>query len=110
MNAYEELLAHLEENEQVKAIVFGPWGWDGYNEPDPPPIPGEKQGKIMPLEEAAPLMEGWSFSGGFGAPECYAVYIWTTRRIFWVTQYDGATSLSWAPRYPRSIIPEMYGG
>ena len=110
MNAYQELKEMLNENEVVEAIVFGNWGWGGYMEPEPPPVPMDKKGKILSLEEAKSLMLTWSFMGGFGAPECYAVNIWTNQRLIWVTQYDGATSLSSALRNPSEGMPDMPGG
>lgn len=33
MNAYNDLIEYLEENEVLEHIVFGSWGWGGYNEP-----------------------------------------------------------------------------
>ena len=123
MNAWNDLQEILEPGEEVEAIVFGPWGWGcllgteeeenwelGFDEPDPPLVPFNKRGVVMTLEEAQQYMDGWSFYGGYGAPECYAVYIWTNQRIFWVTQYDGATGLNSAPRHPKNIMPNMPGG
>jgi hypothetical protein len=109
-NAYEDLRNELDADEAVEAVVFGEWGWGGYSEPDPAPVPGNIQGVVLTLDEAMPYFEGWSFDGGFGAPECYATYIWTNRRVLWVTQYDGATSLESAPRHPVACNPDMPGG
>ena len=121
-NAYNDLINMLDQDEQVEAIVFGAWGWASAprssdeewepdsSEPEPPPVPFKLRGKTMTLEEARPYMQGWSFIGGFGAPDCYATYIWTNQRIIWVTQYDGATGLDSAPRYPHDCIPDMPGG
>ena len=110
MNAYEELRVYLNVDEMVEALVFGPWGWDGYEELEPQSVPPEKRGIVLKLKEAEPLMKGWSFEGGFGAPNCYAVYIWTNQRIIWVTQYDGSTGLDSCPRNPIDIVPDMPGG
>jgi len=116
MSAYGDLMDKLDAEESVEAIAFGNWGWDwedgepGYGEPDPPPVPFDKRGIILSLEEARPLMQTWSFYGGYGSPECYAVYIWTNERVIWVTQYDGATMLSSAPRNPIACMPVMPGG
>jgi hypothetical protein len=108
MSAYDELVSFLEEGEAVEAIVFGEFGWGGgYGEPAPQPVPKDKQGIIMSLEEARPMMQSWSFRGGFGAPDCYAVYAWTSSRVIWVHEYDGATRLSSAPRSPTICKPEM---
>lgn len=114
--AYTDLMDYLSdfaEEETVEGIVFGDYGWDGYKEDgleDGLAVPNEKKGILMTLEEAKPMMNSWRFYGGHGAPECYAVYIWTNKRVIWVTQYDGATTLDSAPRNPCNIIPEMPGG
>jgi hypothetical protein len=115
-NAAEEIVDELRKGEKIEAVVFGEWGWGrgpnelGYNEPHPPPVPLNVRGKILTWRQAKPLMQTWRFSGGYGAPECYAVNIWTTHRVFWVTQYDGSTSLCSAERNPVEGLPGMPGG
>lgn len=123
MNAYNDLISYLDPGEVAEYIVFGPWGWGdapraageswepGYSEPGDgnPPVPFSMRGKVLDFETARPFMDGWSFYGGYGAPDCYAVRIWTTRRVIWVTQYDGSTSLDSAPRNPIDMIPDMPG-
>lgn len=111
MNAYDDLIAELDEGESVEGIIFGDWGWSGFAEPAPPPIPQNIKARVLSLKDAAPFMEEWSFYGDHGSPKCYATYIWTNKRVLWVTQYDGATSLGSAPRNPLSgIMPDMPGG
>lgn len=121
MTAYSDLVEALEDGEVVEALMFGPWGWGvapregnkwelGYDEPEPAPVPFEKRGVVLTLDEAKPYMQSWDFYGGYGAPDCYAAYIWTNHRVIWVTQYDGATTLSSAPRNPCDTMPEMPGG
>lgn len=109
MSALKDLKEYLGEGETVEGIVFGSWGWGGHREPFDVPVPPNVRGKVLTLEQAAPYMDGWSFYGGFGAPKCYAVYVWTTSRVIWVTQYDGATDLDSAPRNPMEIMPDMSG-
>ncbi len=116
MTAYQELLEFLDKGEEVEALVFGNWGWDngddepGYKEPEPPPVPFEKRKIVLTLRQAKPLMRTWSFNGDYGAPTCYAVTVWTNRRVIWVTQYDGSTHLSAALRNPEPCKPYMPGG
>lgn len=110
-SAYAELMKELEAGEKVEGIVFGKYGWGGFGEDEiSDPIPQDKIGKLMTLDEARPYMQSWSFIGGFGSPDCYATYIWTNKRILWVTQYDGSTCLDSAPRNPVDCIPDMPGG
>lgn len=110
LNAAHDLTKFLEEGEVVEAVVFGEYGWSGYKEDVINPIPENKRGVVLTWDQAQPLMQGWSFYGGYGAPECYATYVWTNRRVIWVTQYDGSTSLDSAPRSPMPCIPDMPGG
>ena len=120
-NALNDLDTTLQKGERAEGIVFGAWGWGslpkkgekfepGYQEPKPPPVPANKRGKLLTLKEAAPYMKDWSFFGGFGCPRCYAAYIWTNKRVLWVTEYDGSTSLDSAPRNPGRCGPVMPGG
>jgi len=111
MNAYNDLMRELEEGETVEGIVFGEYGWGGFGEEDcDNPIPKDKIGVLLTLEEAKPLMDGWSYDGGYGSPDCYATYVWTNQRVIWVTQYDGSTNLDSAPRNPVTCMPDMPGG
>lgn len=110
-NAYDDLIEYLEKGEQIEAIIFGAWGWDGYNEPEPPIIDHALFGKVMTLEEAMPYLKRFSFYSGYGAPECHAVRVFTNQRIIWVTQYDGSTTLDSSIRNPQEgYMPDMPGG
>ena len=110
-SAWQDVVEELQEGERIEAVIFGPWGWGGYREPDPPKVPHDLFGKVLKPEEAKQYMEDWTFYTDYGAPECYAAYIYTNWRIFFVVQYDGATWLEWIPRNPtEGIIPEMPGG
>ena len=56
--------------------------------------------RVLSWHEARPLLD-YDYDDGFGAPDCHAVYVWTEDKVLWVTQYDGATTNSSAPRNPR---------
>jgi len=106
-SAYEELLSKLQEGEVVEAVVFGEYGWD---DPGTNLIPVDRRNKVLSFGEAKQYMKGWSFKNGFGEPDCYAVYIWTNFRVFWVALYDGSTRLNSMPRNPIDCVPGMPGG
>ena len=125
MSAYDEILKMLEEGEKVEGIVFGPFSWGGVpkdgeqwdygcDEPgeetgEEPPVPFHLRGKVLTLEEVRQYMNGWSFYNGCGVPKCYATYIWTNKRVFWVAAYEGETRLEFMPRDPTVCIPAMSG-
>ncbi len=105
--AYHELLGFLHPNEEVEAVVFGPWGWEGrprlgskkdipwgyrrlsyskykestedQDEQQKPHnfIPYELRGRLLSWAEAAAWMTNWQFLGGYGSPDTYAVRVWT---------------------------------
>lgn len=131
MNAYEELIAELGDDETVEGIVFGtflhadftnrdnkdvpPLQRPGLREPDPPPVPFEKRAIVLSLSEAEPYMQNWRFSTtrlmlAGDLPSSYAVYIWTNQRILWVNSYESSNGLMSAPRHPVATIPEFSGG
>ena len=83
-NAYEDLMNYLDKGEVVEGLVFGEYGWSGYRE-EANFVPKDKQGVLLTLEEAKPMMDGWRYYGGFGAPLCYATYIWTNDYRDWET-------------------------
>lgn len=121
-DAASELLSHLLPYEIVEAVMFGAYGWgdapqfpgeewEPYgDEEDPPCVPFDRRGVPLTWDEAEPFMRGWSFYGGFGSPNCYATYVYTNMRIFYVSQYDGSTALRSLPRHPSSgTMPQMPG-
>jgi len=109
-DAYQDVLDMLGPNEAIEAVVFGDWGWAGYNEPEPAPVPKDRCGQVLMPDEAKGYMHGWSFDGGFGSPNCYAAYIWTNKRVIFVSEYDGSTRLNSVSRIPMGGLPTMPGG
>lgn len=110
-NAKSEILELLAHDEAIEAVVIGEYGWSGYGEEALPcPIPQDMRNKVLSWEEAAPHMECWSCYGGYGSPSCYAMYVYTNMRIFFIRTYDGSTSLSHIPRNPVDCSPDMFGG
>jgi len=110
MNAWEEIKDTLDKDEVLEHIVFGSWGGFGDGTPTPE-VPPSVMGRRLLPQEAKPFLLAFSFSCGYGSPECYATWIYTNKNVYWVTQYDGSTSLDFMPRNPaQGIIPYMPGG
>ena len=108
-NAYEELIAELHPDEIVEAIVFGAWEGEMWGDLAKPPVSNTHQCHIMTLKEAEPIMQNWHLNTGFGGADCYATYVWTNQRVFWVHEYDGSTGLRSMPRNPVHCKPVMSG-
>jgi hypothetical protein len=93
----------------IEAVVIGDMGWDGYGA-DERHAPGlARKGEVLTWDEARPLLD-YRYDRGYGAPDCHAIYVWTSSEVLWVTQYDGSTWMSSAPRHPVPGLPEMPGG
>lgn len=96
-------------------IVIGGFGWgditntEGYGEESHPVVPLDKRGVVLPWSEARPYLD-YEYDRGYGAPDCHAITAWTPSLVIWVTQYDGSTGLTTAPRHPIPMVPTMPGG
>ena len=111
MTAWEEIHERLEVGEQFEPIVFGPWAWGMSEDVPKPEVPPSVMGRRLLPQEAKPFLEAFSFSGSYGSPECYATWVYTNKRVMWVTQYDGSTCLDAMPRNPTNgEMPYMPGG
>ena len=115
MSAWEELMDVLKDDEEVECVIFGPWGWGACEDDDSgapePQVPPSIMGRRLILTEAEPFLKAFSFSGSYGSPDSYATWIYTNKKVMWVTQYDGSTGLTAMPRHPvQGEIPYMPGG
>jgi hypothetical protein len=95
--------AEFECGEEILAMVVGQHykrKWEYELLPDENVILSREAGLRKVNEE---------YDSGYGGADCYPLYAWTKSRVFFVSEYDGATSLSWVPRDPVSIEPEFSG-
>ena len=91
-SAYETLTGFLEQGEQIEAMVFSKVPHSAAQG-----IPNGALDRVLSPFEAAGYMHTWSLLGGFGEVVSYAMLAWTNKRLVWVTQYDGRTTLHAAP-------------
>jgi hypothetical protein len=63
----------------------------------------DDDGEVMPMAD-----EHWDreFDSGFGCKEGYPVTAWTTERVYFPTEYDGAEGVASAPRNPCGEVTE----
>lgn len=95
--------------DEIEAVVIGEMGWDDYGSEDVPNYYNQPKGQVITWEEAKKWLD-YDFDGGYGAPGCNAIYVWTTDSILFISQYDGATKIEKIPRNPMDIMPTMPGG
>lgn len=56
-------------------------------------------GKLISADLAMQLLD-YEYDAGFGSMDCHDILIWTTNRIHFIHEYDGATELVSLPRSP----------
>ena len=103
-------------DEVIQGIVIGAFGWgeisdepgEAYAE-EGRSVPLGMRGCVLPWEQARPLLD-YSYSTGFGAPQCHAVTAWTATKAIFVGTYDGSTYVASVPRHPEAHEPYMVGG
>jgi len=49
--------------------------------------------------EAFPVLN-YHFDAGYGGQDCHDIWAWTPTRVLFVHEYDGATGVASAPRFP----------
>jgi len=80
-----------------------------------------RHGDVWSMEESRPEsypLQSWQearvhldyeYDEGFGGADCHAIYLWTSTRVLFVAEYDGATSIASIPRHPQQAYPRMSG-
>lgn len=115
MSAWEELLALLDEGEQLEWIVLGDHfvrylaARDDEPRVEPTAIPEEKRNILLDPGDAEPLMSSWSIFGNRGA---FTFQAWTDRRIL-RSETNVISRVLSLPRHPRSfhcrtLIPDAH--
>ncbi len=54
-------------------------------------------------EVARPVLD-YSYDTSYGGQDCHDVWVWTPTRVLFVHEYDGATSVAYAPRFPSPFV------
>jgi hypothetical protein len=82
-------------DEPIIAIAVGPTrGWSWGDETD-----HSLGNKPVSWLEAFPVLN-YHFDAGFGGQDCHDIWAWTPTRVLFVHEYDGATGVASAPRFP----------
>lgn len=103
ISVYDQLEAALDKKvfEQIHYIVFGEMVNVWNIEPEGPLVPEDKINEVMFFERAKKYL-WWNAFLQYGEPGIwYPFYAWSERRVFFISEYDTATNLSWVPRDTR---------
>lgn len=100
----------LEESEKfygepIVAIVVGVHDGRRYGADDKP----QADENVVLSREAGLAKLDQDYDNSYGGADCFPMYAWTESRIFFVSEYDGATGLSYVPRHPISTEPYFDG-
>ncbi len=95
--------------EEILGVVIGEMGWGDYGCEVVPKYAQQPKNTLISWDVAKEFLD-YEFSGGFGHPECNAIYAWTPNNVLFISQYDGSTNLESVPRHPIDCTPIMPGG
>jgi hypothetical protein len=110
-------LLEIAGTDVITDVIIGPYGWDDIDDVGDadwldsgrPRIAREMLGRPLSLDIVRPLLD-FEWDRGYGSPSCYALYAYSDSYIYFVSQYDGSTTLNRVPRNPIECIPHMPGG
>ncbi len=101
--------------EPIEAIVIGPFGWGsmgdepGYGEKDVRESVLPNRGIVQNWADVRRMLD-YDYGREFGAPGCDAIWAYTKRKVLFVSEYDGSTTIVAVPRNPEPGVPSMPGG
>jgi hypothetical protein len=98
----EEAVA--EFGEPLEAIVVGTHDDNRYEGG----YPLADENVVLPVADGLKKLDQ-EYDAGFGGADCFPMFAWTASRVFFISEYDGATCLSWVPRNPVAVKPEFGG-
>lgn len=90
-----------EAGAPIEAVVIG---HNIYFDDETRPIPTHQLDVVLTWAEARPLLD-YEYEDGYGLPDCHAITAWTSERVVFVSQYDGATNVESVPRNPVAHEP-----
>jgi len=105
-NHKTRLLAfEAETGEVIEAIVVGihynrEWQCDGSEKPRADEnIVLDRDTGLAKLDE--------EYNDGYGGADCYPFYAWSRSWVALVSEYDGATGVTYIPRNPTPVSPSF---
>ena len=87
--------------EPIEAIAVGPnrRGHDWYSDGSDHALGA---GPVS-WKQAMPVLS-YKYDTGYGGQDCHDFWAWTPTRVLFVHEYDGATSIASAPRFPGPFV------
>jgi len=85
-------------DEAILAIAVGPMRGRAYMYDDEKPD-HDLGAEPVSWGKAFPVLN-YGYDDGYGGQDCHDIWAWTETRVLFVHEYDGSTSVSFAPRHP----------
>ena len=90
--------------EPIEAIVVGPHDHAKWRN-----APVGVDENIVLTPDVALTKLNVEYNNGYGGADCFPMYAWTKSRVFFISEYDGSTGLSFVPRHPVAGEPYFNG-
>lgn len=104
----KEILEITQNKEDVEAVVIGKGSyWGG---PEKKEF-GKKAGKVLTWDSFLMFLKTTGFQkvdNGYGEICLPPIVVWTSEKVIYLTEYDGAVNFHWVPRNPSSSIHETW--
>ena len=95
MTFAQDILRAAGDEEIIAILLAAHRGhWWGGKSPD-----HSLGGEPVTWAMAFPVLN-YEYDDGYGTQDCHDFWAWTETRVFFVHEYDGSTSIAWAPRNP----------
>jgi len=110
VNIREWIEKHLDKDEIIEAVTIG--DFNGYEEEEEfatIQIPKDKKHNPLKWEEGKKYLD-YEFTSDYAEGSIHPFIIWTNKRIFFTTMYDGLVKIKYVPRNPEPFKVEFYGG
>lgn len=96
LEAYE-----AQHEEQIQYIVVGRHDYARY---DKETLADENT--VLSREEGLAKLD-LNYDNGYGSAGCFPFYAWSYSRVYFVSEYDGATSVEWLPTIAMNCVPRF---
>lgn len=91
----------FQHDEQIQYIVVGQHHNARWSSK---PLPDENI--VLSREEGLAKLDV-DYYNGYGGADCFPFYAWSNSRVYFVSEYDGATHVNWLPLFAMNCEPEF---
>lgn len=93
-------------DDKIEKVLIGKHYNDYWDDDEEDRRPIEARNELVDRETALKILD-LDYDSGYGGADCFPLYAWSKKAIFFVSEYDGATGLARIPRNPQVMEVEF---